>query len=44
MLKTAMDNLLELAFNPYVENDGFSKEYLNQEKNTIKTINRSKNR
>ena len=38
MLKTAMDNLLELAFNPYVENDGFSKEYLNQEKNTIKQL------
>lgn len=38
MLKTAMNNLLELAFNPYVENDGFSKEYLNQEKNTIKQL------
>ena len=38
MLKTAKDNLLELAFNPYVENDGFSKEYLNQEKNTIKQL------
>ena len=38
MLKTAMDNLLELAFNLYVENDGFSKEYLNQEKNTIKQL------
>ena len=38
MLKTAMDNLLELAFNPYVENDGFSKVYLNQEKNTIKQL------
>lgn len=35
MLKTTMEKLLELAFNPYTENGGFSKEYLEQEKNTL---------
>ena len=36
ILKTAIQNLLEIIFNPYTENDAFKKEYLDQEKNNIK--------
>ena len=36
ILKIVIESLLEIAFNPYVEDDGFKKEYLEQEKNNIK--------
>lgn len=36
LLKTGIEKILEIAFNPYVENDGFKSEYLEQEKNNIK--------
>ncbi len=36
MLKTSLEKLLEIAFNPYTENDAFKTEYLEQEKNNIK--------
>lgn len=36
LLKTGIEKILEIAFNPYVENDGFKSEYLGQEKNNIK--------
>lgn len=36
LLKTGIEKILEIAFNPYVENDGFKLEYLEQEKNNIK--------
>lgn len=36
ILKTAIQNLLEIIFNPYTENEAFIKEYLEQEKNNIK--------
>ncbi len=36
MLKNAIQKLLEIAFNPYVENESFKPEYVEQEKNNIK--------
>lgn len=35
-LKTVIDNLLEIVFDPYIENEGFKKEYLEQEKNNVR--------
>lgn len=42
MLKTSMEKLLEIVFNPLVENNAFKEEYVNQEKQTIKQIIESK--
>jgi len=36
MLKTSIEKLLEIVFNPYIENDSFKKEFVDQEKNNIK--------
>ncbi len=36
ILKTAIEKILEIVFNPLVENEGFKKEYVEQEKNNIK--------
>lgn len=36
MLKTSLEKLLEIVFNPYIENDGFKPEYVEQEKNNIR--------
>ena len=36
MLKTALEKILEIVFNPYLENGEFKKEYIEQEKNTVK--------
>jgi len=36
MLNTSIEKLLEIAFNPYVENESFKPEYVEQEKNNIK--------
>ena len=36
ILETVLNNLLEIVFNPYIEKEGFKKEYLEQEKNNIK--------
>lgn len=36
MLKTSIEKLLEIAFNPYIENESFKPEYVEQEKNNIK--------
>lgn len=36
MLKTALEKLLEIVFNPYTENNAFKKEYVEQEKNNTK--------
>lgn len=36
MLKTAIQKLLEIVFNPYIENDSFKQQYIEQEKNNIK--------
>lgn len=36
MLKTSLEKLLEIVFNPYTENGEFKKEYVEQEKNNIK--------
>ncbi len=36
MLKTSLEKLLEIVFNPYIENDSFKPEYVEQEKNNIK--------
>jgi predicted Zn-dependent peptidase len=38
MLKTAIEKILEIVFNPLVENNKFKEEYVNQEKETIKQI------
>lgn len=38
MLKTSLENILETVFNPYVENNCFKKEYIEQEKDNIKQI------
>lgn len=38
MLKTSIENILETIFNPYLENDCFKKEYVEQEKENIKQI------
>ena len=36
ILKTAIEKLLEIVFNPYIEDGGFKPEYVEQEKNNIK--------
>lgn len=36
MLKTSLEKILEIAFQPYVESNGFKEEYIEQEKNNIK--------
>ena len=36
MLKTSVEKLLEIVFDPYIENNSFKKEYVEQEKNNIK--------
>lgn len=36
MLITSLEKLLEIVLNPYIENDGFKAEYVEQEKNNIK--------
>ena len=38
MLKTSIENILETVFNPYLENNYFKKEYVEQEKENIKQI------
>ena len=38
MLKTTIEKLLEIVFNPLVENDGFKEEYVKQEKENVKRI------
>ena len=38
MLKTAIEKLLEIVFNPLVENGAFKEEYVKQEKENIKRI------
>lgn len=36
MLKTAIENIFEIVFNPLIENNGFKKEYVEQEKKNMK--------
>lgn len=36
LLKTSIEKILEIVFNPYIENNGFNQEYYEQEKNNIK--------
>jgi predicted Zn-dependent peptidase len=36
MLKTSIEKLLEIVFNPYIENESFKPEYVKQEKGNIK--------
>lgn len=36
MVKTSLEKLLEIVFNPYIENESFKTEYVEQEKNNIK--------
>lgn len=38
MLKTAVEKLIEIIFNPLLENGEFKQEYVNQEKENIKRI------
>ena len=38
MLKTAIEKIIEIVFNPLTENEGFKKEYVEQEKNNIRQI------
>ena len=38
MLKTGAEKLVEIVFNPLVENGKFKEEYVNQEKETIKQL------
>ncbi len=38
MLKKSIEILSDIIFNPLVENEGFNKEYVNQEKENIKQI------
>lgn len=38
MLKTSIDKLLEIVFNPLIENDAFKEEYVKQEKENVKRI------
>ena len=38
ILKKSIDKLLEIVFNPLVENDAFKEEYVKQEKENIKRI------
>jgi predicted Zn-dependent peptidase len=36
MIKGSLEKLLEIVFNPYIENESFKPEYVEQEKNNIK--------
>ncbi len=36
MLKNSLEKLLDIVFNPYIENESFKNEYVEQEKNNIK--------
>lgn len=38
MLKQSIEKLLEIVFNPLIENEGFNEQYLKQEKENIKRI------
>lgn len=38
ILKTAIQNLIEIVFNPYIENESFKQEYIEQEKNNLKQM------
>ena len=38
ILKKSIDSLLEIVFNPLIENNGFKEEYMKQEKENIKQI------
>lgn len=38
MLKTSIEKLIEIVFNPLIENNAFRKEYVDQEKQKIKQI------
>lgn len=38
MLKTSLENIFEMIFNPYLENNYFKKEYVEQEKENLKQI------
>lgn len=38
MLKTSIEKLLEIVFNPLVENESFKEEYVKQEKQNVKRI------
>ena len=38
MLKKSLEQIFEFVFNPYLENDGFKKEYVEQEKVNLKQI------
>lgn len=42
MLKLSIEKLLEIAFNPYLENGTFKEEYIEQEKENVKQIINSK--
>lgn len=42
ILKLSLEKLLELVFDPYLENDCFSREYVEQEKNNLRNIIESK--
>ena len=36
ILKIVLESLLDIVFNPYTEDNGFKKEYVEQEKNSVK--------
>lgn len=38
MLKTSLEMVLEMIFNPYIEEGAFKKQYVNQEKENLKQI------
>ena len=38
MLKTSIEKLLEIVFNPLIENESFKEEYVQQEKENVKRI------
>ena len=38
ILKKAIQKLLDIVFNPYIENEAFKQEYIEQEKNNLKQI------
>ena len=38
LLEEAIKNIFDIVFNPYVENNGFKEDYLDQEKNNIRQI------
>lgn len=38
LLEEAIKNIFDIVFNPYVENNGFKEDYLEQEKNNIRQI------